>query len=254
MTVHLIDGHAGRPHVTSGDVAWLNTALMGAGDGVFDFRSRLRISVTGSNSVEIGDGAAMVGGLRFTVPTIERIELSGGTDGMKRYDIIYAQYTAEGGVEKVKLLESRGDPVESNPTPPSVPSGALPLWRVLFDGRSITETKQLFKVLPALDSMRAEMLYENAYWRVVRHGGAVSVFARGIITSGDPYATLDCRYTVPEGLRPATEVLAACCTQGGGAGSAFIRVTPNGVISIGQLGGTGTREPRYGQLTWVPGM
>ena len=64
---------------------------------------------------------------------------------------------------------------------------------------------------------------------------------------------MDCKYTVPSELRPAAEVLAACVTQGGGSGG-YLRVRPDGSITMGQLGGTGSREPRYAQLTWVPGV
>lgn len=99
-----------------------------------------------------------------------------------------------------------------------------------------------------------ELLYQNDYWRVVRHGGACTVFARNIVTGSGPWDALDCRYTVPANLRPAVECLAACVTQSGDSGAGFIRVKPDGTISVGQLGSAGTSQPRYGQLTWIPGM
>lgn len=97
-------------------------------------------------------------------------------------------------------------------------------------------------------------LYENDYWRVVQHGGACTVFVRNIVTGSGSWDALNCKYTVPANLRPATEVLAACMTQSGDGGAGFIRVKADGTISVGQYGGTGTAQPRFGQATWIPGM
>lgn len=96
-------------------------------------------------------------------------------------------------------------------------------------------------------------LYQNDYWRVIDHGVFLSVTAVNIITSADSYATLNCKYTVPAGLRPAKEVLAACVTQSGDSGAGFIRVKADGTISVGQLGNAGTSQPRYGQVIWAAG-
>ena len=99
-----------------------------------------------------------------------------------------------------------------------------------------------------------ELLYQNDYWRVVRHGGACTVFARNIVTGSGSWDALNCKYTVPANLRPAVECLAACVTQSGDSGAGFIRVKTDGTISVGQLGNAGTSQPRYGQPTRIPGM
>ena len=88
----------------------------------------------------------------------------------------------------------------------------------------------------------------------MRHGGACTVFARNIVTGSGSWDALNCKYTVPANLRPAVECLAACVTQSGDSGAGFIRVKADGTISVGQLGNAGTSQPRYGQLTWIPGM
>lgn len=98
------------------------------------------------------------------------------------------------------------------------------------------------------------VLYDNGFWKVVDHGGMLSCTARNVKVPADPYGTLDCKYNVPAGLRPAVECLAACVTQSGDSGAGFIRVKADGNISIGQLGGAGTAEPRYGQVVWAPGI
>ena len=258
MSIHLIDGRAGRDQITSEDLAQLNIAVCGMRHGVFDYKEKLRTSTYGSGTVVIYPGAAIVDGHRFIVSSNEQVTLSAGTSGMKRIDIIYAQHELEGGDaftgrEHVEVRVAKGASSSTSPSVPSVPSDALPLWRVEFDGTSMKVPVRLFDIIPTLDSMRVKLLYQNDFWRVVKHGGAVSVFARGVVTDSGPSASLDCKYTVPAELRPATEVLAACVVQGGGSGG-FLRVRPDGKISMGQLGGTGSREPRYAQLTWVPGV
>lgn len=258
MAIHLIDGRAGRDHITSEDIAQLNIALAGVRHGVFDYKESLRASASGASAISVHPGAAIVDGHRFIVTAAEQVPLSAGTSGMKRTDIVYAAHVVESGdvdtgVEHVELRVARGASSASAPSAPSVPSDALKLWRVDFDGVSMQSPVRLFETIPTLDAQRVEKLYENDFWRVVRHGGAVSVFARGIVTESGSESYLDCKYKLPEGLRPATEVLASVVTSGGTAGG-YLRAKPDGTITVGQLGGSGSRGLRYGQLTFVPGM
>ena len=103
-------------------------------------------------------------------------------------------------------------------------------------------------------AQQPKMLYDNGFWRVIDHGGTLSCTARNIKTGSGSWDAIECRYTVPAELRPAVEVIAACATQSGDSGAGFIRVKPDGKISMGQLGNAGTAEPRFGQVIWVPGM
>lgn len=257
MTLHLIDGRAGRAHITSDDIARLNTALVGEKHCVFEYLENLKCTMQSSRRAMISTGAGMVDGHRFVVSSAETVQLGGGSAGMKRIDIVCAQHSIESGdaytgKEKVEFSVARGIPHASNPLPPSTPSNSFALWRIPVDGINFGTPEALFDLVPTVASMRVKLLYQNDYWRVVKHGGAVSVFARGIVTPGDSESYLDCKYKLPEGLRPATEVLTSVVTSGGTAGG-YLRARPDGTITVGQLGGTGSRALRYGQLTFVPG-
>ena len=261
MTIHLIDGHAGRAHITGDDMAKLNAACFGVNNGVFDYGERFRTSTYGSGTVVVYGGVGLVNGRRFIIDSNEQLTLAAGASGTKRIDVVYATYskassTGPNGTdysETVRLDVMRGTTTTGTPTVPDVGDDALPLWRVPFNGTSMGAPEQAFEIIPTAASTRVEKLYENGYWRVVRHGGAVSVFARGIVTPGGSEASLNCKYNLPEGLRPATEVLASVVTSGGTAGG-YLRAKPDGTITVGQLGGTGSTAARYGQLTFVPGM
>lgn len=257
MTLHLIDGRAGRAHITSDDIARLNTALVGEKHCVFEYLENLKCTMQSSGRAMISTGAGMVDGHRFVVSSAETVQLSGGSAGMKRIDIAYVQHSIESGdaytgKEKVEFSVARGTPHASNPLPPSTPSNSFALWRIPVDGINFGTPEALFDLVPTVASMRVKLLYQNDFWRVVKHGGAVSVFARGIVTPGDSESYLDCKYKLPEGMRPATEVLTSVVTIGGIAGG-YLRARPDGTITVGQLGGTGSRALRYGQLTFVPG-
>lgn len=257
MTLHLIDGRAGRAHITSDDIARLNTALVGEKHCVFEYLENLKCTMQSSGRAMISTGAGMVDGHRFVVSSAETVQLSGGSAGMKRIDIVCVQHSIESGdaytgKEKVEFSVARGTPHASNPLPPSTPSNSFALWRIPVDGINFGTPEALFDLVPTVASMRVKLLYQNDYWRVVKHGGAVSVFARGIVTPGDSESYLDCKYKLPEGLCPATEVLTSVVTSGGTAGG-YLRARPDGTITVGQLGGTGSRALRYGQLTFVPG-
>lgn len=258
MTLHLIDGRAGRAHITSDDIARLNTALVGEKHCVFEYLENLKCTMQSSGRAMISTGAGMVDGHRFVVSSAETVQLSGGSVGMKRIDIVYVKHSIESGdvytgKEKVEFSVARGTPRASNPLAPSVPSNAFAMWRITVDGINFGAPEPMFDLVPTVASMRVKLLYKNDFWRVVQHGGAVSVFARGIVTPGGSEAYLDCKYKLPDGLRPANEVLASMVTSGGTAGG-YLRAKPDGTITVGQLGGVGSSSARYGQLTFVPGM
>lgn len=257
MTLHLIDGRAGRAHITSDDIARLNTALVGEKHCVFEYLENLKCTMQSSGRAMISTGAGMVDGHRFVVSSAETVQLSGGSAGMKRIDIVYVQHSIESGdaytgKEKVEFSVARGTPHASNPLPPSTPSNSFALWRIPVDGINFGTPEALFDLVPTVASIRVKLLYQNDFWRVVKHGSAVSVFARGIVTPGGSESYIDCKYKLPEGMRPATEVLTSVVTSGGTAGG-YLRARPDGIITVGQLGGTGSRALRYGQLTFVPG-
>lgn len=261
MTIHLIDGHAGKAHITSDDMAAINSACFGGESGVFDYGEKFRTNTYGTNTVVVYGGVGLVKGRRFVITSTEQLTLAVGTSGVKRIDLICATYSKASSVgpggsdysETVVLDVIKGTPHATAPTVPSTPKDALALWRVPFNGTSMGVPEQAFDFIPTLGSLRVKKLYENDFWRIVRHGGAVSVFARGIVTESGSESYLDCKYKLPEGLWPATEVLASVVTSGGTAGG-YLRVKPDGTITVGQLGGSGSRAARYGQLTFVPGM
>ena len=84
MTLHLIDGRAGRAHITSDDIARLNTALVGEKHCVFEYFENLKCTMQSSGRAMISTGAGMVDGHRFVVSSAETVQLSGGSVGMRR--------------------------------------------------------------------------------------------------------------------------------------------------------------------------
>lgn len=255
MAVELVDGYAGRAHISSEDLAALNIGVVGVEGCVLDWGQKFSCTMSTSNKATIGTGAGMVKGLRFWAKSSESLTVQSGSQGMKRHDLVVARYKKDSGsqVESVALEVVKGAPHASAPSDPAVGADGLALWRIPLDGLSVGTPVRLAPIAPTLHSLRVERLYENDFWRIVRHGGAVSVFARGIVTESGSESYLDCKYKLPEGLRPATEVLASVVTSGGTAGG-YLRVKPDGTITVGQLGGSGSRATRYGQLTFVPGM
>lgn len=255
MAVELVDGYAGRAHISSEDLAALNIGMVGAEGCVLEWGQRFACTMSTANEANIGTGAGMVKGLRFWAKGTESLTVQSGSQGMKRHDLIVARYKKDPGsqVESVALEVVKGAPHASAPSDPAVGADGVALWRIPLDGLSVGTPVRMAPIAPTLHSLGVEKLYENDFWRIVRHGGAVSVFARGIVTPGGSESYLDCKYKLPEGLRPATEVLTSVVTSGGTAGG-YLRARQDGVITVGQLGGAGSSSARYGQLTFVPGM
>ena len=255
MAIELVDGHAGRAQISSVDLAALNVGVVGLEGCIFDWGQNFQCTMSTSNRATIATGAGMVKGLRFWAKGTESLTVQSGSQGMKRHDLVVARYKKDpSGVESVALEVIKGAPHASTPSDPAVGADGMALWRIPLDGLSVGNPVRMAPIVPSLQSLGCKKLYENDYWRVIGHGGACTVYVRNIITEPGPWDTLDCKYKVPAELRPATECLAACCTQDGDGGAGFIRVKTDGTISVGQLGGSGTNKARFGQLTWVPGM
>ena len=153
--IELVDGHAGKAHISSEDMAALNQGIVGEADCVFGYADGLKCSMQTANKASVGKGAGMVGGRRFWVKSAETVSIDSGAPGVKRNDLIVARYKAEpSGVESVSLEVVKGSPSPSAPTDPDAGPDALKLWRIPLDGISAGEPQPLFKAVPSLASLR----------------------------------------------------------------------------------------------------
>lgn len=159
MAMNLVDGRAGRPHINSDVLAVLNKSVIGEGDYVFDYGDNLSAVLTNANTVQIGTGALVVGGLRAINDAATNVTIQSGGQAQKRNDIVVARYnrTGEGDsiIESCDFAVVKGTPVSyGDATDPEIEQGDMPLWRIPIDGITPGEPEQMFELLPSIDSLR----------------------------------------------------------------------------------------------------
>lgn len=101
------------------------------------------------------------------IGTYDAVNLSNGSQGMKRIDLVVCRYTrnAETEVENCNWVVIAGTPVSSNPVAPTYTVGNLqkgdlvddcPVFEVHYDGINVTEVKKILSVAPNLTELNSK--------------------------------------------------------------------------------------------------
>lgn len=191
MTIELVDGKAGRAHISSEDKAIIHQAKFSKSDVVFDWGDAFKCTMDSANRATIGTGCASIQGLDWHITAAESVTISNGSQGMKRNDIICAHYHRDSstGVEKVELAVLKGTPNATTAADPTIPSGKIlsgavdaymPLWRIPLGGITVGTPVRLFTPRGAL-------------WDSVTHCGLISTATDrdGMVTADNPFRTTD---------------------------------------------------------------
>lgn len=158
MAIELVTGYHGKDHVTAEQMADFNCGIFGDA-AILDVGNKLEASIQTANRITIKDGVAVFNGREVYIGygKNETVNITSGTQGMKRYDIIAVVYEkdARTGVEKVTLKAITGTPNTMHPSDPQVNDldirkGVLksekPLYRVRLNGTAIEGIDALVEV------------------------------------------------------------------------------------------------------------
>lgn len=172
MTVDLVDGRAGKPHIDGDDLGDFKLGFCGGGY-VLGTGDVLKATQPSANKVTVATGSAVMPltGRHVRVTAPETVAVTSGTQGQKRRDLIVIRANTGEGVESAELVCLRGTPVSyGTPADPAVPEGDLALYRVALDGASVSEPEPVFKVLRSAADL-------EELWDSVSHDtGWVSLF------------------------------------------------------------------------------
>lgn len=144
----IVTGHVGSAHVTSWQDRDLNQGIFGPDTYILNVGSKLAATIISNNEIRIADGALVMQGCQGVIQkgTYDTISIDNGTQGMKRNDLICAQYTKSAGVESMSLVVIKGT-AASTPVDPSYTSGDIqngdtpvqvPVYRAVLDGLTLT--------------------------------------------------------------------------------------------------------------------
>ena len=222
MTMELVTGHAGEPHVTAAQDAALHAGVIGGDDYVLSTKDRFAINVVSANKVTIAGGDLVMQGYHASNDKPADLIITNGSQGQKRNDIICCRYTKVGdSIESANLVVVKGTPTTGTPVDPTlnttpISQGAttydMALYRVPLDGITIGTPVPLFNVLRPMSDVWDSLTQRSTTWRVPYSNSSISLtrvgdicFAGGNVKfnqSGENNYT-QALETIPVGYRPA---------------------------------------------------
>lgn len=206
--MEIVSGRTGSPHVTSQQFRQLVEGTVGQESYILTSGENLEPELASNNILKIRSGMMSHHGniSSIKIGTYDEVELTNGSQGMKRIDLVVNRYTrnTETNVEANNWVVITGTPVASDPAVPAYTVGNLqegdltddcPVFEVHYDGLNVTEIKKLLDVADNLGKMKTELaelngksgkLIENQidYQEYTLLGGKVKVISGSVIRKG----------------------------------------------------------------------
>ena len=184
--MEIVSGRTGKPHVTSQQFRQLIEGTVGQESCILTSGENLEPELASNNSLKIRSGMLAHHGNISSVKigTYDAVNLSNGSQGMKRIDLVVCRYTrnAETEVESCNWVVIMGTPVSSNPVAPTYTVGNLqegdlvddcPVFEVHYDGINVTEVRKILSVAPNLTELNSNIKILNSK---NNNGHALKVF------------------------------------------------------------------------------
>ena len=180
--MEIVSGRTGNPHVTSQQFRQLVEGTVGQESYILTSGENLEPELASNNILKIRSGMMSHHGniSSIKIGTYDEVELTNGSQGMKRIDLVVNRYTrnAETNVEANNWVVITGMPVASDPAVPAYTVGNLqegdltddcPVFEVHYDGLNITEVKKLLDVADNLGKMKTELAELNGNMNGIKY-------------------------------------------------------------------------------------
>ena len=165
MTMNLITGKAGAPHITSSDQGAMQAGLVGngnyllqGGDGKFP-----AVTMQSANKALIPVLNLVIEGRYARVTAAETVTIESGVTGRHRNDLICVKYTRDSNnIETIALAVLKGTATSGTAADPTVPSGSIlnnsgtvwiPIARIPISGVTAGTPVMLVKQLPPMSQL-----------------------------------------------------------------------------------------------------
>ena len=168
--MEIVSGLGEKPHVTSQQFRQILEGTIGQKSYIVTSGENLEPELAANNLLKIRSGMMSHHGNVSSVKigTYDEVELTNGSQGMKRIDLVVNRYTrnAETNIEKNEWVVITGTPVASNPVAPAYTVGNLqkgdlvddcPVFELHYDGINVTEVKKLLSVLPNVAELNSKI-------------------------------------------------------------------------------------------------
>ena len=186
--MEIVSGLGEKPHVTSQQFRQILEGTIGQKSYIITSGENLEPELAANNLLKIRSGMMSHHGNVSSVKigTYDEVELTNGSQGMKRIDLVVNRYTrnAETNIEKNEWVVIMGTPVASNPVAPAYTVGNLqngdlvddcPVFELHYDGINVTEVKKMLSVLPNVAELNSNSIIksghnDNGYYRKYADG------------------------------------------------------------------------------------
>lgn len=248
MAFEIVDGMTGTKHISSDDLAALNTATVGKADCVLKYGDDFALTMASANSATLGTGVGMVGGRRFWNQAPTSLTIQSGTQGQKRNDLVVARYEkTSAGIESITPVVIKGTPTTGTPDDPEVTANDLKLWRVPLDGINAGTPVRLTHILlplsAAIDGFN-QALYDSGWYTVYTDDNIdirvrrfnQTVFLNGKVRNYPITTSWKAITTLPWSFRPDIQTyFAGASTDGNNV--VQMNIETDGVLYAKTLGG-----------------
>lgn len=193
--MEIVSGLGEKPHVTSQQFRQVLEGTIGQKSYIITSGENLEPELAANNLLKIRSGMMSHHGNVSSVKigTYDEVELTNGSQGMKRIDLVVNRYTrnAETNIEKNEWVVIMGTPVASNPVAPAYTVGNLqkgdlvddcPVFELHYDGINVTEVKKMLSVLPnvaELNSKSGDVAQNNDAQQVYNLLGGALIIVGG---------------------------------------------------------------------------
>lgn len=235
MTMNLITGKAGAPHITSSDQGAMQAGLVGNGnyllqgsDGKFP-----AVTMQSANKALIPVLNLVIEGRYARVTAAKTVTIESGVTGRNRNDLICVKYTRDSNnIETIALAVLKGTSTSGTAADPTVPSGSIlnnsgtvwiPIARIPISGITAGTPVMLVKQLPPMSQLwdSVTLIKANDNWavdyRTALVGGIlfISFQAKRIAKNwtADAAWLTSPLFTLPDGYQCAFECQTPCVSN-----------------------------------------
>lgn len=267
MTMNLITGKAGAPHITSSDQGAMQAGLVGngnyllqGGDGKFP-----AVTMQSANKALVPVLNLVIEGRYARVTAAETVTIESGVTGRNRNDLICVKYTRDSNnIETIALAVLKGTATSGTAADPTVPSGSIlnnsgtvwiPIARIPISGITAGTPVMLVKQLPPMSQLWDSVTQTcQLQWQDTASFVPASYGASNTITVKDGLIFVDLssfRSTVKvgdysvwlfkAGVKPSKTIGLGCVANVAGiAYSKQARWNTNGSVTL--IGGVGSSD------------
>ncbi len=191
--MEIVSGLGEKPHVTSQQFRQILEGTIGQKSYIVTSGENLEPELAANNLLKIRSGMMSHHGNVSSVKigTYDEVELTNGSQGMKRIDLVVNRYTrnAETNIEKNEWVVIVGTPAASNPVAPAYTVGNLqkgdlvddcPVFELHYDGINVTEVKKMLSVLPNVAELNSKMVIGGKA-TIITSGSNINVASTNVV-------------------------------------------------------------------------